>query len=179
MLNENEIIKGTKSIAFFMAYRYFEPEVLVDEEYGLSETTKCIYSKTPIITEFINGDKYLSEVENPDYDVYDRERKWNPNYKTIPWGCLNDYLIEPKYHEDYNILIEVISKINSLGYDVQINSNFRRINIISNDFSVFSTNHVEYHKEEFRGNSSLYSHLTPIECVWSAVVKFVEWYNNL
>ena len=63
------------------------------------------------------------------------------------------------YHKDWNWLIEVVEKIESLGYRIEIVKHICRIYLSNKETIVFSEN-------------------TPkIEAVYNAVVEFIKWYN--
>lgn len=81
-----------------------------------------------------------------------------------------------KFDKSWEWLMPVVEKIDKLGYDVEINSGLRRINIRTTDFGYMEK--VPEYNEEFRGNSSLYADLTPIQCVYQAIVEFIQWYNE-
>ena len=87
-------------------------------------------------------------------------------------GCSEDgFLIHPitnydveisslKYHEDWNWLMEVVEKIESLGYRIEIVKHICRIYLSNKETIIISEN-------------------TPkIEAVYNAVVEFIKWYNN-
>ena len=64
------------------------------------------------------------------------------------------------YHKDWNWLIEVVEKIESLGYRMEIVKHICRIYLSNKETIVNSEN-------------------TPkIEAVYNAVVEFIKWYNN-
>ena len=71
--------------------------------------------------------------------------------------CKEDAL---KYHEDWNWLMEVVEKIESLGYRIEIVKHICRIYLSNKETIIISEN-------------------TPkIEAVYNAVVEFIKWYNN-
>ena len=87
-------------------------------------------------------------------------------------GCSEDgFLIHPitnydveisslKYHEDWNWLMEVVEKIESLGYRIEIVKHICRIYLSNKETIIISEN-------------------TPkIEAVYIACVEFIKWYNN-
>ena len=86
------------------------------------------------------------------------------NFKFLPIeerGLYNGYFIdELKYHEDYNWLMEVVEKIESLGYRIEIVKHICRIYLSNKETIIISEN-------------------TPkIEAVYIACVEFIKWYNN-
>ena len=86
------------------------------------------------------------------------------NFKFLPIeerGLYNGYFIdELKYHEDWNWLMEVVEKIESLGYRIEIVKHICRIYLSNKETIIISEN-------------------TPkIEAVYNAVVEFIKWYNN-
>ena len=90
-------------------------------------------------------------------------------------GCSEDgFLIHPitnydveisslKYHEDWNWLIEVVEKIESLNYVFEIKITWCRIKQIENG------NVIVLRWEEDK---------TKIEAVYNVCVEFIKWYNN-
>ena len=86
------------------------------------------------------------------------------NFKFLPIeerGLYNGYFIdELKYHEDWNWLMEVVEKIESLGYRIEIVKHICRIYLSNKETIIISEN-------------------TPkIEAVYNAVVEFIKWYNE-
>ena len=86
------------------------------------------------------------------------------NFKFLPIeerGLYNGYFIDAlKYHEDWNWLMEVVEKIESLGYRIEIVKHICRIYLSNKETIIISEN-------------------TPkIEAVYSACVEFIKWYNN-
>ena len=86
-------------------------------------------------------------------------------------GLYNGYFIdELKYHEDWNWLMEVVEKIESL----EIFDRMGRFNINTKNFDENYTSFITDKDEDFiqcEGD-------TKIEAVYNAVVEFIKWYNN-
>ena len=86
------------------------------------------------------------------------------NLKFLPMeerGLYNGYFIDAlKYHEDWNWLMEVVEKIESLGYRIEIVKHICRIYLSNKETIIISEN------------------IPKIEAVYSAVVEFIKWYNN-
>ena len=85
-------------------------------------------------------------------------------FKFLPMeerGLYNGYFVEDlKYHEDWNWLMEVVEKIESLGYRIEIVKHICRIYLSNKETIIISEN-------------------TPkIEAVNIACVEFIKWYNN-
>ena len=76
-------------------------------------------------------------------------------------GLYNGYFIdELKFHSDWNWLMEVVEKIESLGYRIEIVKHICRIYLSNKETIIISEN-------------------TPkIEAVYNACVEFIKWYNN-
>ena len=76
-------------------------------------------------------------------------------------GLYNGYFIdELKFHSDWNWLMEVVEKIESLGYRIEIVKHICRIYLSNKETIIISEN-------------------TPkIESVYLACVEFIKWYNN-
>lgn len=89
------------------------------------------------------------------------------NFKFLPIeerGLYNGYFIDAlKYHEDWNWLMEVVEKIESLGYKIDISKweNSQYCGIYLNG-------------KKIAGNETN----TKIEAVYNACVEFIKWYNN-
>ena len=86
------------------------------------------------------------------------------NFKFLPIeerGLYNGYFIdELKYHEDWNWLMEVVEKIESLVYRIEIVKHICRIYLSNKETIIISEN-------------------TPkIEAVYIACVEFIKWYNE-
>lgn len=82
--------------------------------------------------------------------------QWGGEY----WG---EY-IPNKYHSDWNCLMEVVEKIESLGScQIDISVKWCRINYKDNTFSYDSRNHLKG---------------TKIEAVYNACVEFINYYNK-
>ena len=127
-------------------------------------------------TKILEYNKLIAEFMG--YTVYNKRYPRNHNYGAPEMEPAKYCILEKlKYHKSYDALIPVILEIEDVGYHVDINSGLRRINIISKDFHS-SQNEVFLYNEEFRGNSSLYESLTPIECIYSAVINFIKWYTR-
>ena len=67
------------------------------------------------------------------------------------------YLDGLKYHSDWNSLMGVVEKIEEIGFDVKISTNYT---------SISNYNPIV---QEFGGKK--------IEVVFQAVVKYIEWHN--
>ena len=76
-------------------------------------------------------------------------------------GLYNGYFIdELKFHSDWNWLMEVVEKIESLGYRIEIAKHICRIYLSNKETIIISEN-------------------TPkIEAAYNACVEFIKWYNN-
>ena len=86
-------------------------------------------------------------------------------------GLYNGYFIdELKYHEDWNWLMEVVEKIESL----EIFDRMGRFNINTKNFDENYTSFITDKDEDFIQCEGE----TKIEAVYSAVVEFIKWYNN-
>ena len=95
-------------------------------------------------------------------------------FKFIPIeerGLYNGYFIdELKYHEDWNWLMVVVEKIESL----EIFDRMGRFNINTKNFDENYTSFITDKDEYFiqcEGD-------TKIEAVYNAVLEFIKWYNN-
>jgi len=89
------------------------------------------------------------------------------NYKSA------DGYIDLKYHKSWRYIMSVIDKIESLGYNTEIASyhpneklHWCCIHKTKNDITNVTINIVD----PIESNSK-------IEAVWTACIKFIEWYN--
>lgn len=71
-----------------------------------------------------------------------------------------------KYHSDWNWLMEVVEKIESLGFGTSIVGG-------KNGFACVVTNGIE---NSFVGNHKINS--TKIQAVYNACVEFIKWHNE-
>ena len=96
------------------------------------------------------------------------------NFKVLPIeerGLYNGYFIdELKYHEDWNWLMEVVEKIESL----EIFDRMGRFNINTKNFDENYTSFITDKDEDFIQCEGE----TKIKAVYNAVVEFIKWYNN-
>ena len=107
---------------------------------------KNITEKNKIIAEFLN---LTSQV------IFEQVFAVSENGKT------NFYKKdELKFHSDWNWLMEVVEKIESLGYRIEIVKHICRIYLSNKETIIISEN-------------------TPkIEAVYNACVEFIKWYNE-
>ena len=102
------------------------------------------FENNKLIAEFINLNLYKSF--------------WHKsNIATEKQICKENNL---QFHSDWNWLMEVVEKIESLGYRIEIVKHICRIYLSNKETIIISEN-------------------TPkIEAVYNAVVEFIKWYNN-
>ena len=107
---------------------------------------KNIIEKNKIIAEFLNltsqviFEQVFAVCENGKTNFYKKD--------------------ELKFHSDWNWLMEVVEKIESLGYRIEIVKHICRIYLSNKETIIISEN-------------------TPkIEAVYNAVVEFIKWYNE-
>ncbi len=103
-------------------------------------------------------------------------------WSDLPFYSIHEYTSEKvmngiieyaKYHSDWNWLMDIWEKINSMNASISINS-----------ANVCITTHVidhilqddSYHKYYFFKPSG--DNYTPIEALWNAVIDFIKWYNK-
>jgi hypothetical protein len=67
------------------------------------------------------------------------------------------------FHSDWNWLMEVVEKIESLGYDLFIET--------------FEVRIEKYRETLFRQHTKV-SNQTKIKAVYNACLEFIEWYNE-
>lgn len=71
---------------------------------------------------------------------------------------------ELKFHSDWNWLMEVVEKIESLGYDVFVNTCVCRITDVGQDIL-----------EDIEA----FVHKNKRKAVYNACIEFIKWYNQL
>ena len=115
-----------------------------------------IIENNTIFAEFLDWEfDDLSETfETPFLKLVDPEAFGDEQF-----SCkLQDFELE--FHSDWNWLMEVVEKIESLGYRIEIVKHICRIYLSNKETIIISEN-------------------TPkIEAVYNAVVEFIKWYNN-
>ena len=94
------------------------------------------------------------------------------NFKFLPIeerGLYNGYFIdELKYHEDWNWLMEVVEKIESIEYGIY------QVDILQEGCKILERCRLLIDNRV----SKLESDTTKIESVYLACVEFIKWYNN-
>ena len=105
---------------------------------------KNITENNKLIAEFMNLNLY-------------RSFWYKSNIATEKKICKENNL---KFHKDWNCLMEVVEKIESLGYRIEIVKHICRIYLSNKETIIISEN-------------------TPkIEAVYIACVEFIKWYNK-
>lgn len=115
------------------------------------------------------------------YDSYGKDDPYwftsNKIYRTysrsLPDLSFDDFVENSRYHIEWDWLMPVVEKIESLGYltsiyALDIDGNKRRHDVLLNDFS------GDQIKKCYG-----YSYNSKIEAVYKAVVEFIKWYNEL
>ena len=74
-----------------------------------------------------------------------------------------NYKALKNYHSDWNWLMQVVEKIESLGYTIDVTGSNVYINHSDDEF------------KQIAGFSDTYS---KIEAVYNACLEFIKWYNN-
>ena len=94
------------------------------------------------------------------------------NFKFLPIeerGLYNGYFIdELKYHEDWNWLMEVVEKIESIEYGIY------QVDILQEGCKILERCRLLIDNRV----GKLESDTTKIESVYLACVEFIKWYNN-
>jgi len=75
-----------------------------------------------------------------------------------------------RFHKDFNWLMEAVEKTKTVGYFVHFNLQFTgcKISVIDIDGNTIFSTHPKMNFEEMK----------LIDCVYKAVVSFIEWYNE-
>ena len=84
-------------------------------------------------------------------------------------GLYNGYFIdELKYHEDWNWLMQLVEKIESLGYNIDT----MKVDITKYQSSQFCGIYID--------GKRIYTNYceTKIEAVYNACLEFIKWYNE-
>ena len=107
---------------------------------------KNIVENNKLIADFMGYEKYTYRG----YTMYVFEED---NHRTE---------VDLHYHKNWNWLMDVVEKIDSIGYSVNISSSMVYIN--SDNGRIV--------------NPILIGVKTKIECLYEAVVEFIKWYNE-
>ena len=123
-----------------------------------------------LLAEFM-GEKlpYLNEEGNFEFVVKGAGKVSSPNeedlYRFLPY----------KYSTDWNWLMQVVEKIESLGINFWVVKNKVNLTIVGELAqkldNLYNTEFEGYDFEYYKGN-------TKIEAVYNACVEFVKWYNE-
>lgn len=99
--------------------------------------------------------------------------------------------IKYDYHQDWNALIPVVEKIESLKVEtIELEDDIYDDREVTYVFSVEIQNNIcminrdvlpQYYgtEQDFLSTYSGISELTKIEAVYETIIKFIEWYNEL
>jgi hypothetical protein len=159
-MEHNEIIEGNKLIAQFMGYTYFPHNM---------EGVKVPGWKTTIDTDYLsklNRAKDMFDggltIHQPDGKIIEVPKKHGEIIKRRYLGRSHNDL---KYYSDWNWMMEVLNKIESLGYN---------INILRETCSIYDNG--------FRfGNNGwckTFNGVTKSEACWKATIEFIKMYNK-
>jgi hypothetical protein len=179
-MTQQEIKEGNILIAEFMGYKYYHPHVDVDySDCGGIWDRVEVFSKVPIeVNEYPEDNQYyFKKLPNPDYKST-QPKHWRNDLDEIPWDSLNsdNYITELKYDSDWNELIPVVEKIESIfdehhGYFVvYINSNSCTIQGTHLRTDKVDMKNPVYFNECISNNK--------LESTWITVYKFIKCYNN-
>ena len=126
------------------------------KNFGSNKTKKIINFNTKKINKMktTENNKLIAEFINLNFY---KSFWYKSNIATEKQICKENNL---QFHSDWNLLIEVVEKIESLGYRIEIVKHICRIYLSNKETIIISEN-------------------TPkIEAVYNAVVEFIKWYNN-
>lgn len=161
-MTPEQIEEGNKKIGGFMGYVYY-PEVKVPTHFYECELWQLSELETDdawVLNPKPEFEKYLC-VSRYFYEMEDIEQKPYDDWK---WGLT--------YHKSWEDIIEVVEKIESLTSD---SGGHWGVHIISNTCTIQDTNW--YKKEGFYFCEVTLT--TKLESTWSAVVRFIDFYNKL
>jgi len=114
-----------------------------------------IIENNKLIANFRKSD-YNSEIVSICQDLYDK------GFRSIEIIDNKEPLFEyPHYHSDWNWLMPVVEKIESLGYDVIINGEWCNINSVELEDDICDIS--------IKGK---------INAVYLAIVEFIKWHNE-
>ena len=108
-----------------------------------------ILENNKLIAEFMGGYQYDN---HDDFITFDETNNMF-SHNTISLENL-------KFHSDWNWLIEVVEKIESLGYRIEIVKHICRIHIWNKEIIIISEN------------------IPKIEAVYNSCITFIKWYNK-
>jgi hypothetical protein len=119
--------------------------------------------------EILQGNRILAEFMGlkPGYNSYTKKYNWGDGIFFMTDGDTIEEVMDAiagyaKYHSSWDWLMPVVEKIEALGYDVEIGSQYVRI---------------DDGLDEGFGIDSWYSG-SKIESVFTAFVEFAKWYKN-
>ncbi len=195
-----ETAKGNRLIAEFLGYKYYHAGIDIDySDCGGIYDRKEIFSKVPIISQDFpeNDQYYFAELPNPDYKSDKPVTTWNTHIETISWSTINSgkWITDLDYHSDWNSLMKVVEAIESLGDDLNPDSeNYhfmitKRFTRVIYDWNSYSTYEQAFDSEEqkkrfkiFQDSSKDYRHVVFDDnkqfSTWQAVVDFIQWHNT-
>ena len=114
---------------------------------------KNIIENNKLIAEFlVNNEGNLVKIRDGVYSTIDENEVPDDDL------TINDL----KYHEDWNWLMEVVEKIESLGNDILITSNYIQITYDKGE---------KFITIELEGNIKIFA-------VYNACIEFIKWYNE-
>lgn len=114
---------------------------------------------TNLINAFMSG---IAPVMDEDGDVY----AWRGRFANMNWS-------EFQYHENYNALMSVVEKIESMCFDFNIYFDAIKVN-------PFYRNEVRISegRNSTRECRILTNGETKLEAIYNAVILFIEWHNK-
>jgi hypothetical protein len=119
--------------------------------------------------EILQGNRILAEFMGlkPGYNSYTKKYNWGDGIFFMTDGDTIEEVMDAiagyaKYHSSWDWLMPVVEKIEALGYDVEIGSQYVRIDDgLDEGFGIDSWNSG-----------------SKIEAVFTACVEFAKWYKN-
>jgi hypothetical protein len=158
-MSKEEIIEGNKLIATFLDYKFGYYETFSD----ISSGDDLNYSwKKEIIP--ITYKEQLPSDKGLEYR-YDRHDRWKYQKYYDEYNSELNYNLN--YEKDWNLLMGIIDKIESLEFvtDIQIQKTLSPINtcaclICNKNLEIIEESNIK------------------IETVYKAIIRFIKWYNN-
>lgn len=179
-MTEEQIKIGNKTIAEFMGFIYFEPNVLIDNSDcgGIYDPTD-VYSKVPIeVNDYPEDEqKYFKDLPNPDFGNKDSKR-WRSDLKKLSWATLNwnNYMTDLKFHESWDWLIPALNKAYGIIDDFyekdKENEERKYYTIRTTLFNVLNT----FLSNEYENGKK--TEMYNVSRAWKHLLDFIECYNR-
>lgn len=132
-----------------------ENNKIIAEFMELRSTNKCVRSETGKYYDYHSSPKF-SCIKEQEIQI-----EGENGFGLVEQDFL--FIEDLKFHSDWNWLMEVVEKIESLGFEFIITT-----------FEIM----IDKHRETIVRNLPVVDKKTKIEAVYTACVEFIKWYNE-